>query len=70
METFEFSDMLVESAFRIVMQSNCKTEKEKEMFLIICEACDKHNISVRAYMAALGEISQALKELGGQNDFT
>ena len=70
METFEFSDMLVESAFRIVMQSNCKTEKEKEMFLIICEACDKHNVSVQAYVSILGEVSSRLKELEEQDDFT
>ena len=63
MESFNFSDTLLETSFKVLAFSMCETESEKEAFKIICEICRKYDLSVRKYMMVFDELQCRLKEL-------
>lgn len=56
------ADAMVEGAFRIVIGSACKTEKDKAVFETICQSCDKNGISVQKYLAVVSEVAQKMNE--------
>ena len=63
MAEFKLSDSVIETAFRTLVLSECDTDDEVREFTILCEICDKHRISVKAFMAVSGEFEERLKEL-------
>ena len=63
MENANISEDLLDNAYKLLMLSMSKTDFEKATFETICAVCDKHNLSVRKYMAAVNELNDRLKEL-------
>ena len=57
----EFSEKFLDVAFRAIMLSSARTDKELRAFEIICDVCAKHGVSPRIYMAVLNEISETMK---------
>ena len=57
------TDGLIEGAYRIVIRSMCNTEKERDLFEVICKSCDKNGISVQKYLTVVNEVTTKMKEL-------
>lgn len=58
----KFSEAIYDAAYRILAHSCITDEKDQRTFQILCQVCDKYGISVRTYMAMIGEINKLMEE--------
>ena len=67
MDEIKLSDELLDMSYKMLMFSMCKTERDKELLKIMCEICQKHDLSIRKFMMAFDEVTRRLQELENNN---
>ena len=67
MDGFNFSKAFLDFAFITLVESECESEHDKQVFGILCELCNKHDISIRALARFASEFDQRMKEFNDEN---
>lgn len=60
MYSVKFTDAFVDFAYRIVMKHSCETDKDRALFDLICEICDKYEFPVSDFIKAVQELAERL----------
>lgn len=63
MDEIKISDELLDVSYKILMYSMCNTENERGLYRLICDVCERYDLSVRKYMMAFDEMTKRLQEL-------
>jgi hypothetical protein len=68
MFNMEFGENFIDFCYRVIGASAATTEREKQTFIILCEVCDKYNISIKKCSDLLRELNDRLSALEDNDD--